>query len=155
MLPVNPQVVSESMEELSGENRQPFTLRPVEIWENLSQRQRMVLVAIYEMNEQAETAEHHRLKQGKLCRHPDHWRWIPYQGNTAGEPESLEARLSALNLVGNEAYKTIYILEDQGLVRCWQDLWAADSRFFVRILFLGQRVVRDGINLDNDTRGAQ
>jgi hypothetical protein len=33
----------------------------------------------------------------------------------------------------------------RGLIRCLQDRWAADDRLFVRILFLGQRVVREGL----------
>ena len=127
----------------------PFTLRPSQIWSQLDTRQKTALTILYQLNHDSECLEYHRLKREGRCGPPDEWRWIPFTARCKVAPcpqvaTMLQAQLRKAGLAPNDALEIFRGLEMRGLIRCLQDRWADDDRLFVRILFLGQRVVRAG-----------
>ena len=133
------------MNQLAGSYNQPFTLRPHQIWKQLDTRHRAVLKIVYELDNTIECLEYHRLKQEGCCRPSDDWRWLPMTSLTNDEAAPLQRHLHEAGINEQEALTLVRSLEARGLLRCHQDRWAKDDRLFVRILFLGQRVVRDAI----------
>ena len=131
------------MEKFAGSYNQPFTLRPFQIWNQLDARQKAALTIIYQLDSDSECLEYHRLKKEGCCRPSDDWRWIPFSGECEHESMPLQQHLQKAGINGREAIDILQSLESRGLIRCLQDRWARDDRLFVRILFLGQRVVRD------------
>lgn len=135
------------MKQIAGSYNQPFTLRPSQIWNLLDARQRAALVVIYHVDQDNECLEQDRLRQHGCCRPPDEWRWMAFTAPTSGPAHipALQERLhNEIGMGVKEALDVLRVLETRGLIRCQQDRWAADDRLYVRILFLGQRVVRDG-----------
>jgi hypothetical protein len=132
------------MKQFAGSYNQPFTLRPFQIWNGLDVRQKTALTIIYQLDNDSECLEHQRLKTEGSCRPSDDWRWMPFTALCAQETTRLRDRLLEAGIGEREALDLLRALEMRGLIRCQQDRWAQDNRLFVRILFLGQRVVRDG-----------
>lgn len=83
------------------------------------------------------------MKQEGCCRPSDDWRWIPFDSLNPQEVTPLQRFLHESGIGEQDARDLLHSLESRGLLRCHQDRWAKDDRMFVRILFLGQRVVRD------------
>ena len=123
--------------------------KPLEFWNELNNRQREYLQAVYDLDQVIEQNE----KSGNWRRRrvASEWRWIPYTANPqTGGPADLQLALREHDLVDEESGAAWKTLESRGLISCRYDLHNIGTRLetwlFVQMTPFGRKIVRAAIN---------
>lgn len=127
----------------------------MEDWQDLNERQRGYLLAIYESDQEADRIEHWRYLHGYDPRPASTWRWLRYStpagrhaqpkrrrhiGMIASQPSPLQPRLHTRGLVDAGTGATLRALAARGYIELRSRTGAPDPD--VQMTPLGRKLVR-------------
>lgn len=133
-------------------------------WQSLSKSQRDYLIAIYQADQEAESAERSRWRSfGGGARPAEQWRWMPYATFLPGGPTAVKKHLSRTEQISEGSASTLKALEKRGLILVqhlsakalrsrgiiaeWQGILEPDPIPVIRITPAGRKLVRQALGL--------
>jgi hypothetical protein len=128
---------------------------PIEIWNQLNDRQKQYLKLIFQIDQEVEAYEKAAFSRGSWVRPASEWRWLEY-GETAHGPTLLKRMFRSNKLIDPGTGSTFAALEQRNLIEVRSygskgaNLGVSTARVEVKMTPHGRKVVRTafGIQLE-------
>jgi len=113
-----------------------------EIWQELNQRQRDTLTAVYRADQNAEQSEAARWRRGSSRRAAEIWRRLQYPPFGGVVETPLHRLLREAGVIDPGLGSTLQALERRNLIQCG---WTDGDLLWVRLANLGRAIARGGL----------
>ena len=118
-----------------------------DLWQRLNQRQQRFFTAIYEVDQEQETAERARAARFYHSRPAEEWRWMLYATLAFTGDMPVKRRLRTAGMVDPGTGSTFEALETWGYIVCRYTGFPDDPLISIQITPAGRKLVRQALSI--------